>query len=69
MTADEFCEKLIGPEPNCFSGRVPMHVDTDCKCADHKCHVLGRSEDDLAAEALAEKEQNAKKGPGKPYAS
>lgn len=40
MTADDFCENVIGEEPNCFRGKIPPPDarDNNCKCPDHKCH-------------------------------
>jgi len=38
ITAEEWCEKLVAPEPYCFRGRIPTGKDLNCKCADHQCH-------------------------------
>jgi hypothetical protein len=45
MTAEDFCENLIAPEPNCFRGKKPTGTDDNCKCPDHKCHKSKQAKD------------------------
>ncbi len=49
LTPEEFCEKLIAPDPNCFRGVIPTTPANDnCKCVDHKCHKNVKNSSDTS---------------------
>jgi len=46
LTADDFCERKIAEEGQCFRGFIPSKKDENCICEKHNCHGPPRTKKD-----------------------